>query len=86
MDRSWVLIESNPFSFNLFSKKFLNFFTYINFCGLEKRLQIVKMSGIANVPFESLVIKPPSHPTYDLRAVIKLALAEDVAGQGLIPF
>ncbi|KAL6350916.1 hypothetical protein AAG906_031502 [Vitis piasezkii] len=29
-----------------------------------------------------MVIKPPSHPTYDLRAVIKLALAEDVGDQG----
>lgn len=28
------------------------------------------------------MIPPPSHPTYDLKAVIKLALAEDSAGQG----
>ncbi|XP_020594196.1 uncharacterized protein LOC110034256, partial [Phalaenopsis equestris] len=26
---------------------------------------------------ESLVVKPPSHPTYDIKAVIALALAED---------
>lgn len=48
------------------------------------------MSGIETrsprISFESMVIKPPSHPTYDLRAVIKLALAEDVGDQGLIPF
>ncbi|WJZ80480.1 hypothetical protein VitviT2T_000396 [Vitis vinifera] len=44
------------------------------------------MSGIETrsprISFESMVIKPPSHPTYDLRAVIKLALAEDVGDQG----
>jgi len=29
------------------------------------------------ISFESMIIKPPSHPTYDLKGVIKLALAED---------
>lgn len=30
----------------------------------------------------SMAIKPPSHPTYDLKAVIKLALAEDAGDTG----
>jgi nicotinate-nucleotide pyrophosphorylase (carboxylating) len=30
----------------------------------------------------SMGIKPPSHPTYDLKAVIKLALAEDAGHTG----
>ncbi|CAE6061916.1 unnamed protein product [Arabidopsis arenosa] len=30
----------------------------------------------------SMAIKPPSHPTYDLKAVIKLALAEDAGHTG----
>ncbi|KAG8366714.1 hypothetical protein BUALT_Bualt17G0108100 [Buddleja alternifolia] len=29
------------------------------------------------IPAGSLVVKPPAHPTYDLKAVIKLALSED---------
>lgn len=32
---------------------------------------------------KSLTIKPPSHPTYDLKGVIKLALAEDAGDRGL---
>eukprot|EP00262_Sarcandra_glabra_P001010 TRINITY_DN11027_c0_g1_i1.p1 TRINITY_DN11027_c0_g1~~TRINITY_DN11027_c0_g1_i1.p1 ORF type:complete len:362 (-),score=58.19 TRINITY_DN11027_c0_g1_i1:326-1411(-) len=31
---------------------------------------------------QSMVIKPPSHPTYDLQAVIKLALSEDAGDRG----
>lgn len=47
---------------------------------------IVRMSatGKPAISLESMVIKPPSHPTYDLKGVIKLALAEDVANQGYI--
>lgn len=30
----------------------------------------------------SLVIKPPAHPTYDLKQVIKLALSEDAGDRG----
>lgn len=33
-------------------------------------------------PTESMVVKPPSHPTYDLKAVIGLALAEDAGDRG----
>ncbi|KAG9442519.1 hypothetical protein H6P81_018373 [Aristolochia fimbriata] len=36
----------------------------------------------SRVEFESAVIKPPFHPTYDLKAVIGLALAEDAGGVG----
>lgn len=32
--------------------------------------------------FESAVIKPPSHPTYDLKGIIKLSLAEDAGNRG----
>ncbi|KAF8398517.1 hypothetical protein HHK36_017446 [Tetracentron sinense] len=31
--------------------------------------------------FEAMVVKPPSHPTYDLKGIIKLALAEDAGDQ-----
>ncbi|KAF6139181.1 hypothetical protein GIB67_023234 [Kingdonia uniflora] len=34
------------------------------------------------VSLESMGIKPPSHPTYDLKVVIKLALAEDSGDRG----
>lgn len=34
------------------------------------------------VTLESVVIKPPSHPTYDLKGIIKLALAEDAGDLG----
>lgn len=42
----------------------------------------VKTQGV--VTTDSLVIKPPAHPTYDLNAVIKLALAEDAGNLGLL--
>ncbi|CAK7326722.1 unnamed protein product [Dovyalis caffra] len=48
--------------------------------------RIVKMSVTETrnpgMSFESMVIKPPSHPTYDLKGVIKLALAEDSGDRG----
>lgn len=31
---------------------------------------------------DSLTIKPPEHPTYDLKEVIKLALSEDAGDLG----
>lgn len=40
---------------------------------------VAKDSGIS---VASVAIQPPSHPTYDLRGVIKLALAEDSANFG----
>lgn len=36
----------------------------------------------AGVAVESLVVKPPAHPTYDLKGVIKLALSEDAGDLG----
>ncbi|KDP38043.1 hypothetical protein JCGZ_04686 [Jatropha curcas] len=48
--------------------------------------RIVRMSATAtrnpNTMFESVTIQPPLHPTYDLKGVIKLALAEDAGDQG----
>lgn len=49
--------------------------------------RIVRMSAAATkspaLSFERMAVKPPSHPTYDLKAVIKLALAEDAGDRGL---
>lgn len=33
---------------------------------------------------ESVIVKPPVHPTYDLKGVIKLALSEDAGDKGLV--
>ncbi|KAI3467001.1 hypothetical protein Pfo_023664 [Paulownia fortunei] len=50
-----------------------------------KRL-VVKMSATATrnvgIPAGSLVLKPPGHPTYDLKGVIQLALSEDAGDRG----
>ncbi|CAD5173746.1 nicotinate-nucleotide pyrophosphorylase [carboxylating], chloroplastic [Musa acuminata AAA Group] len=37
---------------------------------------------VADVPADSMAVKPPSHPTYDLKAVIALALSEDAGDRG----
>ncbi|KAJ8459575.1 hypothetical protein OPV22_032501 [Ensete ventricosum] len=37
---------------------------------------------VADVPVESMAVKPPSHPTYDLKAVIALPLSEDAGHLG----
>lgn len=39
-------------------------------------------TGIASEMVESTAVKPPSHPTYDLKAVIALALSEDAGDRG----
>ncbi|KAB5544824.1 hypothetical protein DKX38_012936 [Salix brachista] len=48
--------------------------------------RIVKMSVTqtmnSGVSFRSMAVKPPSHPTYDMKGVIKLALAEDAGDRG----
>ncbi|MQL87880.1 hypothetical protein Taro_020432 [Colocasia esculenta] len=36
----------------------------------------------SDLSFASMVIKPPSHPTYDLKAIIRLALSEDAGDRG----
>ncbi|XP_050231988.1 nicotinate-nucleotide pyrophosphorylase [carboxylating], chloroplastic-like isoform X2 [Mercurialis annua] len=50
------------------------------------RQRIVRMSAIdtgnPGSLFQSMTIKPPSHPTYDLKGVVKLALAEDAGDRG----
>ncbi|KAH7857955.1 hypothetical protein Vadar_018279 [Vaccinium darrowii] len=40
----------------------------------------MSVAGTSNpgLSIESVSVKPPSHPTYDLKGVIKLALVEDV--------
>ncbi|XP_059316788.1 quinolinate phosphoribosyltransferase [decarboxylating] 1a-like isoform X2 [Lycium ferocissimum] len=47
---------------------------------------VVKMCAIATKNagrrVESLVVKPPAHPTYDLKGVIQLALSEDAGDLG----
>ncbi|CAN7044069.1 hypothetical protein BRARA_B03039 [Brassica rapa] len=57
------------------------------FYAIQQR-SVVKMSASATqtagggVSHGSMAIKPPSHPTYDLKAVIELALAEDAGDTG----
>ncbi|KAL1807693.1 hypothetical protein ACET3Z_024683 [Daucus carota] len=50
------------------------------FVKMSARGTDVKNQGVLIA--DSLVIKPPAHPTYDLNAVIKLALAEDAGNIG----
>ena len=58
---------------------------YPDFDCLENFRQSDRMSVSAKpgISVQSMVIKPPSHPTYDLQGVIKLALAEDAGDRGL---
>lgn len=35
---------------------------------------------------KSVIVKPPVHPTYDLKGVIQLALSEDAGDKGIIFF
>lgn len=49
--------------------------------------RIVRVAATVRGPrmsFESVTLKPPLHPTYDLKGVIQLALAEDAGGQGYL--
>nr|KYP76772.1 putative nicotinate-nucleotide pyrophosphorylase [carboxylating] [Cajanus cajan] len=52
----------------------------------SKVRKVVKMSATEvtspQISFESFAIKPPEHPTYDLKGIIKLALAEDAGDRG----
>lgn len=47
---------------------------------------VVKMSTAATVNHgklaDSVIVKPPLHPTYDLKGIIKLALSEDAGDKG----
>ncbi|KAL9324935.1 hypothetical protein ACSQ67_005580 [Phaseolus vulgaris] len=52
----------------------------------SKLRTVVKMSATevtsSRISYESFAIKPPEHPTYDLKGIIKLALAEDAGDRG----
>ncbi|XVF43644.1 hypothetical protein PTKIN_Ptkin02bG0057000 [Pterospermum kingtungense] len=49
---------------------------------------VVRMAAahtpVVGVSFEAVAINPPSHPTYDLKGIIKLAFAEDARTRGLV--
>ena len=47
---------------------------------LPARPQAAPMSAVARAPASP--VAPPAHPTYDLKAVIALALAEDAGDRG----
>ncbi|KAB1208193.1 Nicotinate-nucleotide pyrophosphorylase [carboxylating], chloroplastic [Morella rubra] len=54
-------------------------------CLFTASRRIVRVAATVRGPrmsFESVTLKPPLHPTYDLKGVIQLALAEDAGGQG----
>ncbi|XWS22825.1 hypothetical protein CRYUN_Cryun29cG0069000 [Craigia yunnanensis] len=53
-------------------------------CTTSRHIVIMAASHTTNagVSFEAVAIKPPSHPTYDLNGIIKLALAEDAENRG----
>ncbi|XP_028759064.1 nicotinate-nucleotide pyrophosphorylase [carboxylating], chloroplastic isoform X1 [Neltuma alba] len=58
----------------------------LNFPGQSKIRNVVKMSSTgvtsSTTTPKSFAIKPPMHPTYDLKNIIKLALAEDAGDKG----
>ncbi|XP_057737095.1 quinolinate phosphoribosyltransferase [decarboxylating] 1a [Arachis stenosperma] len=66
------------------SKPFLSFSVKLQ--GQSELRRVVKMSATettnSKISYESFAIKPPSHPTYDLKGIIKLALAEDAGDRG----
>ena len=66
-------------------------FTFLDFSSLSWSFRrIVSMSAIGTrnpvISLESMAISPPSHPTYDLKAVISLALSEDAGDRGSLLF
>ncbi|CAL5206653.1 unnamed protein product [Lathyrus oleraceus] len=54
--------------------------------GQPKLRTVVEMSAteVTNptIAYDSVTVKPPLHPTYDLKGIIKLALAEDAGDRG----
>lgn len=46
------------------------------------RMTAAAQTKNAGLSLEAMAIKPPSHPTYDLKGIIKLALAEDAGNRG----
>ncbi|XP_039173993.1 nicotinate-nucleotide pyrophosphorylase [carboxylating], chloroplastic isoform X2 [Eucalyptus grandis] len=51
-------------------------------CRRTVRMSAAATTGSPALSFEGMAVKPPSHPTYDLEGVIKLALAEDAGDRG----
>ncbi|RWR84598.1 nicotinate-nucleotide pyrophosphorylase carboxylating, chloroplastic [Cinnamomum micranthum f. kanehirae] len=51
---------------------------------LQRRIVSMSAIGTRNpvISLESMAISPPSHPTYDLKAIISLALSEDAGDRG----
>ncbi|CAN4121699.1 unnamed protein product [Withania somnifera] len=64
----------------------LPFTATMHTCAILAPRLVVKMSAIATKnagrEVESLVVKPPAHPTYDLKGVIQLSLSEDAGDLG----
>ncbi|KAK9094266.1 hypothetical protein Scep_025735 [Stephania cephalantha] len=77
-----VLLED--LAFHLYVEKYVDF--YFSLCIASTR-GFIRMSATIEtknprIGWESLVIRPPSLPTYDINVVIKLALVEDAGDQG----
>ncbi|XVF85344.1 hypothetical protein PTKIN_Ptkin17bG0110100 [Pterospermum kingtungense] len=55
-----------------------------HWCTTSRHIVRMAASHTTNggVSLEAMAIKPPSHPTYDLKGIIKLALAEDAGNRG----
>ncbi|VFQ78141.1 unnamed protein product [Cuscuta campestris] len=49
---------------------------------LTLKMSALGSSGNIGKAVESLALKPPAHPTYDLKGVIQLALSEDAGDRG----
>ncbi|KAG5603993.1 hypothetical protein H5410_025485 [Solanum commersonii] len=64
----------------------LPFTTTVHPCAITAPRLVVKMYAMATKnagrTMDSLVVKPPAHPTYDLKGVIQLALSEDAGDLG----
>ncbi|KAL6957995.1 Quinolinate phosphoribosyltransferase [decarboxylating] 1a, partial [Sarracenia purpurea var. burkii] len=60
--------------------------TFVSPCLSTASRLVVRMSATvtrgSGIPIKFVAVKPPSHPTYDLKGVIKLALAEDAGDRG----
>ncbi|KAK0587008.1 hypothetical protein LWI29_016043 [Acer saccharum] len=88
---SKVKEEKNMTSKELLKKQLMSGALYITQlifprCCTTTSRQIVRMSATETrypgISFQSMAIKPPSHPTYDLKGIIKLALSEDAGDRG----
>ncbi|XP_047306776.1 nicotinate-nucleotide pyrophosphorylase [carboxylating], chloroplastic-like [Impatiens glandulifera] len=66
----------------MFGARALSLSTFVSIRSSSTPRFIVRMSAAGTKQSVSLPIKPPSHPTYDLKGVIKLALDEDAGDKG----